>query len=114
MPSLQKIVTREELEHYLDTYQRKPFQDILAILLEAAPSPEILEKFAKGSPAKWALMVKLFSQMAGYSEKTEATVRHAHLHYHQMSDAELHLELRKMMRADPTLLGELEKLEDHS
>jgi hypothetical protein len=111
-PSSRNNISREDLRIALSQYSRDPFGDVLEALLQARPSTEQLLKWAASDPAQWANAIKIFSLLNGYTEKTESTTIHKHLHLHKLSDAELLQEAQAMIQRDPGLLQELKTIHD--
>lgn len=108
-----RIVSREQLRESIQNYQRDAFGDILSELLENCPDIDTLKKYARNNPSRWAGMVRTFAALTGYTEKTEATVKNYHLHMHQMSDAELQLELDKVRAIEIESVQNLNKSITH-
>lgn len=106
------IVSRETLRDALNQYSREPFGDVLEALLQARPTTEQMLRWAASDPAQWANAIKIFSLLNGYTEKTETTTVHKHLHLHKLSDAELLQEAQAMIARDPGLLQELKTIHD--
>jgi hypothetical protein len=103
-------VKREDVRNELANYSREPFIDVLEALLQARPSPARLALFASEDPSKWAQAIKIFAILGGYTEKTEST--HQHIHLHKMSDAELVQATQDMISRDPSLLHELKNIHE--
>ena len=112
--STRNIVTREQLRDALNQYSREPFGDVLEALLQARPSDEEMTKWARKDPAQWANAIKIFALLNGYTEKTESTTIHKHLHLHKLSDAELLQEAQKMIDSDPGLLEDLKSIHNRA
>ena len=84
-----KIVpSREEVLDHLTRFSREPFQEILADIIGAKPSPEVLEAFADANPDKWTQMLKVAASLAGYAD--QHTIEHnIMVEVRQLGDAEL-------------------------
>lgn len=97
----------------LQALSREPFQEVLALCLQATPTPARLREFAADYPDRWANMLAIMGRLAGFSDKVETINRHTHAHVvATLSDAEL-LSKLDMLREDPTtgtVLAELEAL----
>lgn len=79
--------TIEDIQRALRTYDRSPFQDVLAHFADACPDADSLAKWARKYPDRWATAVSHLSRVAGFSERRELAV--SHLHPSQMSDSQL-------------------------
>jgi hypothetical protein len=58
---------REQIAAQLQTYSRRPFLEVLATFLSAAPSQEDIAAFARQYPDRYATAVKAMGGLAGYS-----------------------------------------------
>ena len=90
---------------------REPFQEVMALCLAAAPTPENLVAFAQDYPDRWANMCAIFAKLSGFSDKVDHSHAHLHLHQiHQMSDAELYAALEA--ESDQSKLEQIPQLAD--
>jgi hypothetical protein len=80
--------TGDDLRRRLQAYDRTPFLDLLAIMLECAPSIEALNKMAEKSPEKYFLALGQLARTGGFTDKTETT-HNVNLNIGQMSDSQL-------------------------
>lgn len=87
----------EGVRELLQNYDRGPFRDVLAELLDAMPSPEQLKKFAALHPDRYFTSLSGIAKLAGFSEKTEH-LHHHRLEYDKMSDVELEQRLLEKTR----------------
>ena len=76
------------LRQAIRSLNRQPFRDMLARLMENAPTADAIQTFADKSPDRWSQAVAICGRLAGYSDKTivehDVTAKITH-----MSDAEL-------------------------
>ncbi len=104
-------VSVEDLLPHMHNLSREPFQEVMALCLSAAPTPENLVAFAQDYPDRWANMCAIFAKLSGFSDKVDHS--HAHLHLHQiqqMSDAQLYAALEA--EADQSKLEQIPQLAD--
>lgn len=80
------------VEKAIGSFDRRPFQQVLATLIGAAPTMEALETFAARYPDKWAQAVTMFAGLAGY-EKGQVSLNFFNVA--AMSDVALLAELAK-------------------
>lgn len=71
--------TKRQLAAHLKTLSREPFQEILQMYLDCAPTEEAIQDVAQRSPDKWAQAVVMLSKLAGYTEQID--LRHTHAHF---------------------------------
>jgi hypothetical protein len=86
----------DELRGRLRQYDRAPFLDLLSHWLENAPSADAIEKLATRSPDKYISALTQLARIAGFTEKSEATVD-INVHISQMSDSQLEDYIRANM-----------------
>lgn len=86
--------TADELRMKLRHYNRDPFLELLHHWIVNSPSAEDIEKLAKRSPDKYISAITQLARIAGYTEKTEATVD-VNINVTKMSDSQLEDELAK-------------------
>ena len=67
---------------------REPFQEVLTLLIEAAPDREDVHAFAKRYPDRWAQAVAILARLGGYHDKLQIDASIT-LDVARMSDAEL-------------------------
>lgn len=77
-----------EIETAVQAYNREPFQELLVLLLEAAPTCDEIQAFANKYPDRWARAIVLLAGLAGYSPQVVINAT-ASLHMDKLSDAEL-------------------------
>lgn len=90
--------TKRQLEAHLRSLSREPFQEVLTMYLDAAPTAEAIQDIAQRQPDKWAQSVVMLSKLAGYTEQID--LRHTHAHFVALlecSDAELMERLGKAL-----------------
>lgn len=78
----------DDLRGRLRQYDRAPFLDVLHHFMQNAPTDEAVRKLAERSPEKFVAAMTQLARIAGFSEKTEATVD-INVHISQMSDSQL-------------------------
>lgn len=86
----------DELRGRLRQYDRAPFLDLLSHWLENAPSADAIDKLATRSPDKYISALTQLARIAGFTEKSEATVD-INVHISQMSDSQLEDYIRANM-----------------
>ena len=74
------------LSEMLQAYDRRPFLDVVEMLLRNGPTEEVVAELAKTAPDKWGQLVKVMSQLGGFADAKVVTHR---LDLEQMSDYEL-------------------------
>jgi hypothetical protein len=84
-----------EIEASIRTNNREPFQELLALLLEAAPNRESIQQFANKYPDRWVRMVAMLARLCGYAENATFNPSIA-TQISQLSDAELSVRLAKL------------------
>lgn len=67
---IRKSTTAELIEEF-KLYNRTPFMEILADLIQAAPTIEAIQKFAEEHPDRWAGAVKTLANLSGFHDKRE-------------------------------------------
>lgn len=78
----------EKIYGMVSQLSREPFQRMVSDLLGLAPDPNVMMLYFASNPDKWALMVKTFAELAGFSPKLEVSGSVEHT-VRQMSDSEL-------------------------
>lgn len=94
----------DEILAQLRQLAREPFQDVLARMLNCAPSDEAIKAQAEKFPDRWAQAVTIMGRLGGYTEKTETTHNYTFA-IQQMSDAEIYQRLADY-GIDPMTLDE--------
>lgn len=84
----------DDLRMKLRHYDRQPFLDLLQHWIDNSPAAEDIEKLAKRSPDKYVSAITQLARIAGFTEKTEATVD-VNINVSRMSDSQLEDELAK-------------------
>ena len=83
-----------QLTAQLRRYDRTPFLDVLAQMLEHRPTPEALQRFADRDPGRWAAAVTSLARVAGFSERSEVAVD-VTTDLSRLSDSQLEARLRE-------------------
>ena len=78
----------DQLVRVLSAYNREPFQEALAALIEAQPSRKAIERFALQRPERWVQMVGTLARLAGFHDKLEVDASIT-LDLSRLSDVEL-------------------------
>ena len=78
----------EDLLREFASYNRGPFVEILAELMQCVPEPKQLQEFANKHPDRWANAIGTISRLSGYHDKLEIK-GNIFLEVHSMGDAEL-------------------------
>jgi hypothetical protein len=89
-------VARHELRDNLEALSRQPFGDVLSSLLQARPGQAELCEWAAERPDRWALAVKIFASLAGYTEQVDV---HQHVVVEHLGDAEILARLGRLRAA---------------
>ena len=97
-PLQSRAAKKEDLVPHLEMMSRKPFQDILAVVLANEPEDESIQRLADSNPEKWANMTKTMASLAGYADKTEIQTNF-YMELRNMGDAEL-FQLMSEMESD--------------
>lgn len=91
--------TIDEMRAKLARYDRSPYTDFLALVMQTLPSFEALKELAEKDPYKHAKVVATHTQLAGYVvEKKE--VQHT-VSFEHMSDLELLAYVQAQRKAIP-------------
>ena len=107
-----KLAAVRAVERELGAFDRRPFREVLAELIQAKPTVEQIKAFAVRYPDKWAQAVTMFAGLAGY-EKGMVTLNVYNVA--QLSDVALLQEIAKgeegmaklgLRRAPVTIEGE--------
>ena len=106
-----KRFTNADLLDQFRDYNRLPFLEILADLMQGAPTPEAIADFAEQHPDRWASALKTVAHLGGFHDKLEVT-HNLNLHISNLGDAQLEellqeklLELEGVKKGPPTLDG---------
>lgn len=86
----------DALRARLRQYDRTPFLTLLQQFVEQGPSDEAIQRMAEKWPEKWVQALVQLGRLAGFTEKTEATIN-VNVAISQMSDSQLADELRREM-----------------
>jgi len=81
----------------LTRYERRPFMQLLANLLDCKPTPEAIRAFAEKSPDRWAQAVSIMAGLAGFDRGVGPTINVYNVG--AMSDVELVRRLAELDRA---------------
>jgi hypothetical protein len=81
---------------------REPFRELLAKMLDCAPTLEALQQFSADRPDRWAQAVAIMGKLSGFPDlkQSESAVNVDHsitLKIGQLSDAELEHELQSLL-----------------
>lgn len=87
--------TGDELRLRLRAYDRTPFLDLLAVMLECHPTEEDIRRLAKKSPDKYVAALSQLARTSGFTDKTETT-HTVNVQVGRMSDSQLEDRLRMM------------------
>lgn len=80
--------TGDEIRAQLQNYDRRPFIDLLTEWIQSAPDPAVVALFAIDHPDKYIAAMSALARIAGFTEKTEATVDIT-VNYRALSDSQL-------------------------
>lgn len=109
--------TGDELRKRLQAYDRTPFLDLLAIMLESAPTADDIARLATKTPDKYIAALSQLARTAGFTDKTEQT-HTINLNVGQMSDSQLEDRARQIAEQlalpAPVLDAEFEVLSEAS
>ena len=94
-PQFDPIRVREALKER----SRGPFREMLARILECAPSPEAIKALAERHPDRWGQLSAMFTRSAGYTDKLELEGSIS-LQINEMSDSELERRLAELRTLD--------------
>lgn len=94
-PMFDPVKVREALEQR----SRGPFREMLARILECAPSPEAIRALAERHPDRWGQLSAMFTRAAGYTDKLEIEGSIS-LQINEMSDSELECRLAELRTLD--------------
>ena len=98
MPKREVILfDAEAIRSQLQSYDRSPFIDVLALYLECMPTVEALVDFADANPDKWASAIASIGKLAGFTEKKEVAVD-INLNIKSMSDSQLEDRLNELLK----------------
>lgn len=85
---------RARINDEVQKQMRDPFQRLLVDMIDAAPSVERLEEWARSAPGKWASAVNMIGQLAGYSKETQVTTNVNVVQVNALPDSTLYARLR--------------------
>lgn len=80
--------TGDEIRKRLQAYDRTPFLDLLAIMLECSPSADAITRMAEKTPDKYIAALSQLARTSGFTDKTEQT-HTINLNIGTMSDSQL-------------------------
>lgn len=92
--SLKPLWDGDQLRTRLQSYDRTPFLDLLAIWMECTPSPQTIMAFADKYPDRWTKAMVDLGRLGGFAEKKEIDVNFA-AKVARMSDSQLEDQLRE-------------------
>lgn len=93
--ALRLLVDGDAMREHMRRLSRQPFQEVLARMLRAEPSPQAMREFARMNPDKWSRMVRDSAALAGYKDSIEIDANLA-MNISTMSDAEIAQQLAKL------------------
>jgi len=73
-PSFKPLWDGEQLRQKLQSYDRTPFLDLLAVWMECTPNVQDIMLFAQKHPDRFIHSMTLLGKMGGFSEKKEIDV----------------------------------------
>ena len=79
----------DQIAAALKAGSRAPFQQILEIFLQAAPTAEEVAEFARRFPDRYAQGVTMLAKLSGFHEKMRVDHTHIVMELAELSDAEL-------------------------
>lgn len=100
----------DALRARLRQYDRTPFLTLLQQFVEQGPSDEAIARMAEKWPEKWVQALVQLGRLAGFTEKTEATIN-VNVAIGQMSDSQLEDELRREMAQLGIIDADFESIE---
>lgn len=92
--SVKPLWDADQLRQRLQSYDRTPFLDILAIWMECAPTPQTIMAFADKYPDRWTKAMLDLGRLGGFAEKKEIDFNFA-AQVARMSDSQLEDQLRE-------------------
>lgn len=92
--SLKPLWNGDQLRLKLQSYDRTPFLDLLAIWMECAPSPQTIMAFADKYPDRWTKALTDLGRLGGFAEKKDIDINFA-AKVQRMSDSQLEDALRE-------------------
>jgi hypothetical protein len=92
-PSFKPLWDAEQLRLKLQSYDRTPFLDILAIWMECAPTPQTIMAFADKYPDRWTKALLDLGRLGGFAEKREIDIS-MEASIRNMSDSQIEDQLR--------------------
>lgn len=84
----------DQLRQRLQSYDRTPFLDLLAIWMECSPTPQTIMAFADKYPDRWTKAMVDLGRLGGFAEKKEIDFNFA-AKVARMSDSQLEDQLRE-------------------
>jgi len=69
--NLRPYFNKRDLQAQFAAMSRQPFIEILSELIQCAPSPDNIQKFADEHPDKWANTIKTMANLSGFNDKLE-------------------------------------------
>src|SRR6186713_1716662 len=88
------------ISRQLRDYDRSPFLDLLAKVMERFPTEEALTEFAEKNPDRYVFALVQLAKLSGYTDKQELLVD-LMANVNSMSDSELADHLRNLMQQAP-------------
>lgn len=85
----------QQVRAELDMHSRKPFMDVLSLLLGTHPTESDIIAFASRNPDKWAQAINLMAKLSGYHETLEVN-HNIYATVVTMSDMDLEHQLREV------------------
>lgn len=89
------MFTGDQLRQRLRQYDRTPFLDLLAGMLECAPTEQDLRRLARAHPDRYIGALGQLARTSGYTDKTEVN-HNVNLTVGQMSDSQIEDRIRQL------------------
>src|SRR5262245_44528809 len=109
----QPLWDADQLRQKLQSYNRVPFLDLLAIWMECMPSPQTVMAFADKYPDRWTKALVDLGRLGGFADRKEIDLNFA-AQVQNMSDSQLEDALRdhayKLGIPLPALLTQLKQV----
>lgn len=111
----QKGFTGDQLRIRLRQYDRGPFLDLLALMLECAPTEADLQRLARSHPDRYINAIGQLARTGGFTDKTEVN-HNVNVSVTQMSDSQIEDRIKQLaeqmaLPAPPTIDAEYEPVD---
>lgn len=87
----------DELRAQLQSYDRRPFLELLSEWINSCPDPDRISEFADKHPDKYISAMSSLARIAGFTEKTETLVD-VTVNYRALSDSQLEDRLAQLQQ----------------